>query len=87
MNILQSYLNLNLSKLNSHDAVVTIENPVEEGDANGELALFEQFVDCVIKLEVSKEDSVITIGSLLISLLFPSDIVIDILRPPVMFVS
>jgi hypothetical protein len=64
---------------------VTIEKHGEEGDANGEVVLFEQFVDCVIKLEVSK-DSVITIGSLLISLLFPSDIVIDILRP-VMFVS
>lgn len=64
-----------------HDAVVASESP-DDGDGNGDAVVREQFVDCVAKLEVSS-DSAITAGSLLISLLLlPSEIVIDIRRPP-----
>ena len=52
--------------------------------------VFEKLVDCVIKLDVSNDSwswsRTLARGSLLISLLFPSDIVIDI-RRPVMLVS
>lgn len=72
-----------------HEAVVAIDRPDIVGDGSGETVVCEKLVDCVIKLDVSR-DSVITIGSLLISLLFSSDIrpdnVIDILLPGV-FVS
>lgn len=64
-----------------HVAVVASERP-DDGDGRGELVVREQLVDCVIKLDVSS-DSAITTGSLLISLLLlPSEIVIDIRRPP-----
>lgn len=63
-----------------HEAVVASERV--EGDGSGEPVVREQFVDCVIKLDVSS-DSAIAAGSLLISLLLlPSEIVIDIRRPP-----
>ena len=71
--------------LKLHDAVVAIERPDDEGDGSGDSVVREQFVDCVIKLDVSK-DFVIIMGSVLILLLLPSDMVIDILRPGV-FVS
>ena len=75
-----------MSLLKLHEAVVAIERPEDEGDGSGDsVVVREQFVDCVIKLDVSK-DFVIIMGSVLILLLLPSDMVIDILRPGV-FVS
>jgi hypothetical protein len=75
--------------MNSHEAVVAIDRPEMVGEGRGETVVCEKLVDCVIKLDVSR-DSDFTIGSLLRSLLFPSDIrpdnVIDILLPGV-FVS
>lgn len=61
--------------------MVAAECP-DDGDGNDEPVVREQLVDWVIKLDVSS-DSAITAGSLPISLLlFPSEIVIDIRRPP-----
>lgn len=72
-----------------HEAVVAIDRPEIVGDGSGETVVREKLVDCVIKLDVSR-DSVITIGSLLMSLLFSSDMspdnVMDI-RLPGVFVS
>lgn len=67
-----------------HVIVDASERP-DDGEGRGELVVREQVVDCVIRLEVSCDDSGITMGSLLFSLLwllFPSDMVIDIRRPP-----
>lgn len=57
----------------------------DDGDGRGELVVREQLVDCVIRLDVSCDDSGITAFSLLISLpwlLLPSEMVMDIRRPP-----
>lgn len=54
------------------------------GDGRGDPAVVREHKDCVVKLDVSR-DSVIMIGSLLISLQVSaaiSEIVIDIRRPP-----
>lgn len=66
------------------DAVVAIDSrgdDDDDGEWSGELVVFEKLVDCVIKLDVSSDSWAIRMGSLLISLLFPSEIVIDIRRP------
>lgn len=61
--------------------MVACEFP-DDGEFNGDPVVREQFVDCVIKLDVSK-DSGLAVGSLLLPLLLLlSEIVIDIRRPP-----
>lgn len=73
-------------KCKKHSQVaVDISEWADVGDGSGEPPVVLDEDDCVVKLDVSS-DSVMTAGSLLISLQVSavaiSDIVIDIRRPP-----
>lgn len=70
------------------EGLANLQAAVVASDEGDEIVVREQLVDWVIELDVSS-DSAIKTGSLLISLLLlPSEIVIDIRRPPdAVFVS